>query len=216
MKNKQQHWLIASFALLIFVMIGYIIKFFPESLVQFDQTFQSAVRGSLPENLTEFFRTITIAGNVITQIMIVIVSVVLLALKKWKSEAYFMLIIGIIAAILITVLKLIYQRGRPSLIHIVVADGYSFPSGHAMGSMLIFGALLIIAYQRISNKPLQMLTVGLLGLLILIIGTSRIYLGVHYPSDVLGGFILGFGVLQFLYPIYDKKRFEWRFQSKQK
>ncbi|KHD45770.1 phosphatase PAP2 family protein [Streptococcus hongkongensis] len=216
MKNKQQYWVIASFAFLIFVMIGYMVRFFPENLVPFDQTIQTAVRGNLPEELTDFFKIITKFGNVMTQIIIVVISVSILAFKRWKAEAYFMLTIGIIAAILITGLKLIYQRGRPSLIHIVVADGFSFPSGHSMGSMLIIGALIIIAYQRISNKVLKTITVSLMGLLIAAIGISRIYLGVHYPSDVLAGFILGFGILEFLYPLYVKKRFEWRFQSKQK
>ncbi|HES0494615.1 TPA: phosphatase PAP2 family protein, partial [Streptococcus pyogenes] len=75
--------------------------------------------------------------------------------------------------------------------------------------------LLIICYQRLHSKLLQFVTSMIFIILILVIGLSRIYLGVHYPSDILAGFVLGFGILQFIYPFYKKKRFEWRFLLKQ-
>ena len=167
MTNKQTHFLIASFALLIFVIIGYTVKFFPERLALLDNTIQAEIRGNLPIVLTQFFRGVTVFGP------------------------------------------------RPAIEHLVYAGGYSFPSGHAMGSMLIFGSLLIICYQRLHSKLLQFVTSMIFIILILVIGLSRIYLGVHYPSDILAGFVLGFGILQFIYPFYKQKRFEWRFLLKQ-
>ncbi|VGV80881.1 PAP2 superfamily protein [Streptococcus pyogenes] len=215
MTNKQTHFLIASFALLIFVIIGYTVKFFPERLALLDNTIQSEIRGNLPIVLTQFFRGVTVFGNVMTQVLLVIVSVLVLFFMKWKIEALFILSNGAIAAFLITTLKLFYQRPRPAIEHLVYAGGYSFPSGHAMGSMLIFGSLLIICYQRLHSKLLQFVTSMIFIILILVIGLSRIYLGVHYPSDILAGFVLGFGILQFIYPFYKQKRFEWRFLLKQ-
>ncbi|HEP1470513.1 TPA: phosphatase PAP2 family protein, partial [Streptococcus pyogenes] len=160
-------------------------------------------------------RGVTVFGNVMTQVLLVIVSVLVLFFMKWKIEALFILSNGAIAAFLITTLKLFYQRPRPAIEHLVYAGGYSFPSGHAMGSMLIFGSLLIICYQRLHSKLLQFVTSMIFIILILLIGLSRIYLGVHYPSDILAGFVLGFGILHFIYPFYKQKRFEWRFLLKQ-
>ena len=59
MKNKQQHWAKASFALLIFVILGYVIRFYPQQLTGFDSTIQSAIRGDLPAALTAFFTKVT-------------------------------------------------------------------------------------------------------------------------------------------------------------
>ncbi|EHI70012.1 phosphatase PAP2 family protein [Streptococcus ictaluri] len=215
MKNKQTHFLKSSFAMLFFVMIGYTVKFFPESLTAIDSSIQSTVRGSLPEGVTQLFKLITVVGNVKTQILIVALASLFCAVLKWKAEAYFILANGLVAAVLISGFKLLYQRPRPSISHLVHAGGFSFPSGHAMGSMLILGALLIISYQRLSSKDLQITAVIFFSILIALIGLSRVYLGVHYPSDVLAGFILGFGILHLLFPFYDQKRFEWRFQMKQ-
>ena len=62
MKNKQQHWAKASFALLIFVILGYVIRFYPQQLTGFDSTIQSAIRGDLPAALTAFFTKVTHHG----------------------------------------------------------------------------------------------------------------------------------------------------------
>lgn len=86
MTNKQTHFLIASFALLIFVIIGYTVKFFPERLALLDNTIQAEIRGNLPIVLTQFFRGVTVFGNVMTQVLLVIVSVLVLFFMKWKLK----------------------------------------------------------------------------------------------------------------------------------
>ncbi|MDP4098081.1 phosphatase PAP2 family protein [Paenibacillus sp. P96] len=88
--------------------------------------------------------------------------------------------------------KALLQRDRPSLQHLTEAAGYSFPSGHAMIAMGFYGLLFAIwtIHNRIRGRSVVFpLLTG--ALLILLIGLSRIYLGVHYPSDVAGGYIAG-------------------------
>ncbi|MFS1663062.1 phosphatase PAP2 family protein [Streptococcus sp. zg-JUN1979] len=216
MKQRQTYWLRASFAFLIFVVLGYVVKFYPEVLQPFDETIQTAVRGDLPDGLTFFFKTITVLGNTSTQVLVAALFVIIFAVKKWYAEASFLAVNGLLAAICIVSLKYLYQRPRPSISHLVYAGGYSFPSGHSMGSFLIVGSLLIISYQRIQHKVIKWTVVTLLALEIALVGFSRIYLGVHYPSDVLGGFVLGYAICNLLFPYYDQKRFEWRFTGKQK
>ena len=210
MKHKHTHYTYASFALLLFVALGYMVKFYPEALTGFDSNIQTWVRGGLPAGLTRFFKTITMLGNTPVQAIIAIVAVILLYLRQYKSEAIFVGASGLLASILIVSLKYIYQRQRPSITHLVHASGYS------LGTFMILGAIAIVLAQRLEKKESKIVVYAITGLLIFLVGLSRIYVGVHYPTDVLAGFTLAFGLLNAIYPTYDRIRFEWRFQSKQK
>ena len=210
MKHKHTHYTYASFALLLFVALGYMVKFYPEALTGFDSNIQTWVRGGLPAGLTRFFKTITMLGNTPVQAIIAIVAVIWLYLRQYKSEAIFVGASGLLASILIVSLKYIYQRQRPSITHLVHA------SGHSLGTFMILGAIAIVLAQRLEKKESKIVVYAINGLLIFLVGLSRIYVGVHYPTDVLAGFTLAFGLLNAIYPTYDRIRFEWRFQSKQK
>ena len=210
MKHKHTHYTYASFALLLFVALGYMVKFYPEALTGFDSNIQTWVRGGLPAGLTRFFKTITMLGNTPVQAIIAIVAVIWLYLRQYKSEAIFVGASGLLASILIVSLKYIYQRQRPSITHLVHA------SGHSLGTFMILGAIAIVLAQRLEKKESKIVVYAITGLLIFLVGLSRIYVGVHYPTDVLAGFTLAFGLLNAIYPTYDRIRFEWRFQSKQK
>lgn len=215
MKNKQDYFIKSSFAFLFFVMLGYTVRYYPTSLVTVDDTIQNLIRGSLPSHLTQFFKIVTVLGNVFSQMILVTFFAIFFVYKKWKVEALFLITNGLVSGLVVMLFKLIYQRLRPSLEHIVYAGGFSFPSGHALGSMMIYGALLIIFLGRIKSQQWKYLISFVMIAIIILIGLSRIYLGVHYPTDVLGGFICGFGFLNLFYPYYQEKRFKWRFQSKQ-
>ena len=210
MKHKHTHYIYASFAFLLFVALGYMVKFYPEALTGFDSNIQTWVRGDLPGGLTAFFKMITTLGNTSVQ------AVIWLYLRQYKAEAIFVGTSGVLASIMIMSLKYIYQRPRPSITHLVHAGGYSFPSGHSLGTFMILGAIAIVLTQRLVKKAAKTAVYGITGLLIFLVGLSRIYVGVHYPTDVLAGFTLAFGLLNAIYPTYDRIRFEWRFQSKQK
>ncbi|MGT2771683.1 phosphatase PAP2 family protein [Streptococcus marimammalium] len=217
MKQKQQHLLTASFSLLFFVMLGYLVKFFPQTLITFDTTIQTVLRRSLPQLATLFLSHITIIGNVLSQVIIVVVLFLFFYFwKKWKIEGFFMLLNGSLAGLLIIILKNLYIRERPSIPHLIVEHGFSFPSGHATGSLLIFGGLFIICQQRLKDSYMKKLVLLLLASLIIVVSLSRIYLGVHYPSDILGGWLLAFGCLNLIFPYYDEWRFKWRFKGLQK
>jgi len=216
MKHTHTHYIYASFALLLFVALGYLVKFYPEVLTGFDSNIQTWVRGGLPAGLTRFFKTITMLGNTPVQAIIAIVAVIWLYLRQYKAEAIFVGASGLLASILIVSLKYIYQRQRPSITHLVHASGYSFPSGHSLGTFMILGAIAIVLAQRLEKKESKIVVYAITGLLIFLVGLSRIYVGVHYLTDVLAGFTLAFGLLNAIYPTYDRIRFEWRFQSKQK
>lgn len=115
MKNKQQHWAKASFALLIFVILGYVIRFYPQQLTGFDSALQSTIRGDLPAPLTAFFTKVTHVMD--TKIIVIWVGLLLavFACKKWYSEALFLGSNLVLTGLLVLLLKNIYQRPRPSI-----------------------------------------------------------------------------------------------------
>jgi len=102
-------------------------------------------------------------------------------------------------------IKHIVRRPRPNVLRLVEESGYSFPSGHSMVSMAFYGIVIYLFYKNVSNKYLKWLLITLLSLLILSIGFSRIYVGVHYFTDVAGGFLLGLAYLIIYINIYNKK-----------
>lgn len=88
-------------------------------------------------------------------------------------------------------LKHLFERARPDLFKVISAAGYSFPSGHAMVSLCFYGMAAYLLCRRIRSLPAQILVYSFTAVLVSVIGFSRIYLGVHYPSDVLGGYFAG-------------------------
>ena len=216
MKDKQTYLTKGSFALLLFVILGYVVKFYPEQLVTLDSSVQTAIRGDLPETLTLIFRGITRLIDLPIVISWAIILLAIFYLKKWKTES--LLVAGNLglAGILIVSLKHLYQRPRPDILHLVEEKGFSFPSGHSLAVTLLIGSLIIILGQRVKNTTTKLALQGLLGLYLVSVLVSRVYLGVHYPSDVLASLSLGLGILFIEFPFYDKLRFQWRFTGKQK
>ena len=216
MKDKQTFMMKGSFALLLFVILGYVVKFYPEQLKTLDSSVQTAIRGDLPETLTLLFRAITHLIDIPVIISWVLIVAFIFYRKQWKMESYLMLGNLTLAGILIVTFKNIYQRPRPEILHLVEEKGFSFPSGHSLAVTIMVGTLIVILSQRIKNTVWRKIVQILLSLYIFSVLVSRIYLGVHYPSDVIASLCVGLGVLFMEFPFYDKLRFQWRFKGKQK
>ena len=128
-------------------------------------------------------------------IFLSIATIALLLLIKNKKIGLSIFSNIVIITILNQLLKRILRRPRPTEFRIVEETGYSFPSGHSMVSMAFYGYLIYLIYRYIKNKYIKWSLIVLLSILICLIGISRIYLGVHYTSDVLGGFLLSISYL---------------------
>ena len=119
---------------------------------------------------------------------------VTLALLAWRRRWWELggLSFSFLGALLFNnLLKMGFHRVRPNL-YFIQETGYSFPSGHAMVTLVFYGTLLYFAFQHTSFRKWRSLLVVLAIFLIVAIGVSRVYLGVHYPSDVLGSYLAGF------------------------
>ncbi len=139
--------------------------------------------------LTNFMKIITLFGS--AYVIVPCCIILLFALKNKKNKILMMSNLVIIT-LLNQLLKCVFRRLRP-INGIISESGYSFPSGHSMVSMAFYGFLIYLLYK--SNFKYKNIFIGLLIVLILLIGISRIYLGVHYPTDVFGGFLLSISYL---------------------
>lgn len=144
--------------------------------------------------LNNFFKVFTHLGTIYT--MIVITIVMFFVLKNKKEILLFISTLATTGIINVLV-KYVVKRVRPVGLNIVSEMGYSFPSAHTMLSIAFYGLLIYFAFKYIKNKPIKCCLIIFLSSIILAIGYSRIYLGVHYLSDVLAGFALGLSILIF-------------------
>ena len=128
-------------------------------------------------------------------IFLVIATITLFIVIKNKKIGISILSNVAIVTVLNQLIKRILQRPRPTEYRIIEETGYSFPSGHSMVSMAFYGYLIYLIYKYVKNKYVKWISISLLSLLICAIGISRIYLGVHYTSDVLGGFLISISYL---------------------
>lgn len=139
--------------------------------------------------LTNFMKIITLFGSAY---VIVPCCIILFFILRNKKNKILMTSNLVIITLLNQLLKRVFRRLRP-INGIISESGYSFPSGHSMVSMAFYGFLIYLLYK--SNFKYKNIFIGLLIVLILLIGISRICLGVHYPTDVFGGFLLSISYL---------------------
>ena len=181
--KKKYLILITVFIVIFLAMIG--VCLFDKDLV-FDNAIYNFIISFRSDSLDSIFKFITCFGNPITIVCLIIAFVLIFRNK----DSLFLTISAVDSVILNTILKHIVRRNRPSHLRLISETGYSFPSGHAMISVCVYGFLFYLAYSKIKNKYLRFISCLCLGILILGIGISRIYVGVHYPSDIIAGYSL--------------------------
>ena len=146
----------------------------------------------MSDTMTSIAKCIT---NLANMYWLIGTSVILLIfLKNKKTGIRIAINLGLSALVNFTI-KQIIQRPRPVGHRIIDESGYSLPSGHSMVSMAFYGFLIYLIYKNVKNKYLKTVLIVLLTILIISIGVSRIYLGVHYVSDVLAGFLVAIAYL---------------------
>ena len=201
MKDKLvglKNFLLNNYKLLIMFVCIIILLFLIEDVMDkdimtFDETGYSIVSKYLiTDTLTPIAKIITFFGSAYWLIGLSIF--LLLIIRNRKIGISISINLGL-AALTNFLLKQILQRPRPIGHRIIDETGYSLPSGHSMVSMAFYGFLIYLVYKRIENKHLKSFLIALLLVLIINIGISRIYLGVHYTSDVIAGFLVAISYL---------------------
>jgi membrane-associated phospholipid phosphatase len=141
---------------------------------------------------TEFFETVTWLGNVPVLFSITFLAALVLARRRQTSELQLLLLAVIGTQVLTIGLKLGFARERPFFPDpLATEQTYSFPSGHASMSLAVYGTLGFIAARHLPRVRPRIVVLAAAGSLVLLIGFSRLYLGVHFLTDVVAGFSLG-------------------------
>ena len=171
-----------------------------DSLVIDTKVYSFIINNIMNDGLTPILKAITELGGVAFTVLAGVLIFMFCKKNRW------FITIDLVGVTLVNqVIKHIIRRPRPNVLRLVEESGYSFPSGHSMVSMAFYGIIIYLVYKNVTNKYLKWILIILLSLLILSIGFSRIYVGVHYFTDVAGGFLLGLAYLIIYINIYNKR-----------
>ena len=186
-----------------FVFIGVAIGVQTGYLDGFDDAVRYRVYSMRSDKLTVFWRLITHSGD---RYVVIILGIILLLIKSLREKYGVKFAIAALSSTaLYQIMKYIFQRPRPDLaLRLIEQGGYSFPSGHSMNCLVSYGILIYLLLRYCENRRLAKLLSFGLGLLTILIGFSRVYVGVHYPTDIIGGWSLGIAVLVAMIYAFEK------------
>ena len=193
--------------LLSFALIILIILVETNLIASFDSAAYNLLSSNMSEGLTNIVKSITFFGDVKFIVPVLFLSVIIGAVLNEIKSGAIVAIFVIVSDLIKTILKIIIHRPRPEVLHLVQEGGFSFPSGHAMAAASLSGILIYLILKSEMNRNLKIVLSSILALMALLIGLSRIYLGVHYASDVLGGFIISSILLLIIISINEKKEY---------
>ena len=195
--RKRNQLIIYTISLIILIVL-----YFTNQLLGTDTLIYNFISKFITPSKTKFFTIITDMGDYIG--MIIATIIILIFNHKHNQKRNVSLILLLILSVLyVSIAKNIFQRPRPEILQLITIGGYSFPSGHSTFSMAIYGYLIYLVNKEMTHN-IKHIFIFLLTLLIICIGLSRIYLGVHYFSDVFAGFISGLIILNIILIIENK------------
>ena len=169
-----------------------------------DKGVMLAIQQSETGQLTRIMKWITFYGNHSFLIPANIVLIILLFFYRQKKWAVCTLLCSLAGVGLMNLLKNLFARHRPPAPLVSGITNYSFPSGHAMMSLLFYGILIVLSFLFVKKMKIKIPLMMLLSIIILLIGFSRLYLRVHYTTDVLAGYVMGLCWLSISFLISNK------------
>ncbi|GAA0361310.1 phosphatase PAP2 family protein [Bacillus horti] len=193
-KQLSKAFLISLAGLIGFIGTSFLIRM--EHVVQFDLSVLSAISKLVNPLLTSIMLFFSFIGNPSSVVVLtILIMFFLYVILRHRRELILLATVMLGTSILNILLKLIFQRVRPEINILIEQTGYSFPSGHSMGAFSLYAILTFILWRHVPSKLGRFFLILFSTCMIITIGISRLYLGVHYPSDVIGAyFISGFWV----------------------
>ncbi len=197
--KRNLKWIIALVSLILFFLI--IRSIYRESIITFDNFYYDNIRVLISDRMTFFVKMVTSLGSAIALISLTVLVMLIFRNKKYGILTGVNLLVIFLFNLL---LKFIFARPRPIDINLIEESGYSFPSAHAMVSTAFYGFFVYLICKTNLSKKLKWFYSILLSILIIFICITRVYLGVHYASDVFGGALLSIAYLVLFTSIVSK------------
>lgn len=195
MKVKKNFKLIVvAILMIIFFILVYLFK--SKKIQPFDNMIYNFVKGIQNETLTSIFKVITEFGGITSVFFITVITVLVLCFANKRKIALWVSMNIIISSLIYSIFKNIIQRPRPpEAERLIIESGFSFPSGHTTNNVAFYGLAIYLIYKNVTNKKIRNTLCVILGIIPILIAFSRIYLRVHYPSDVVAGICLGISIV---------------------
>lgn len=184
-KQYKNRFILLGVCFSLFIILSILVSFGITNSI--DTLVHSYILNIRNDNLTAILKIIT---NLAGASFLLAFSTILLIFSKQKKISLLVLINLISAFLINEITKSIFTRTRPVGINLIDETGYSFPSGHSMVALSFYGFITYILFKQTKNKYNKILLLTTFSIIIISIGFSRIYLGVHYLTDVIGGFLL--------------------------
>ena len=181
--KKYLKWIICFISLVIFILLGILVL--TKNDIYLDSIFYNFISKYISNNLTIIFKSLT---NIASTLIVILIVVFTFLFFKNKKYGIYMSLNLFIITILQFVLKAIFSRTRPVDINLIEEAGYSYPSGHSLTAMALYGFIIYLIYTSKLNKKSKIIYITLFSSFIFVVGLSRIYLGVHFFTDVVGAF----------------------------
>ncbi|MBR6690537.1 MAG: phosphatase PAP2 family protein [Bacilli bacterium] len=181
--KKYLKWIICFISILIFIILGTLVL--TKKDIYLDSIIYNFISKYISNDLTFVIKNLT---HLASALIVILITILVLVFHKNKKYGLFMALDLIIITILQYILKFTFMRVRPLNINLIEETGYSFPSGHSLTAMAFYGLIIYYIYTSKLSKKSKSIYITLFSIIILIVGLSRIYLGVHFFTDVLGAF----------------------------
>lgn len=202
--KKNKNIIIISILSILFIVLSILVYF--NLTISFDNTIYHLITINMNNILTSIYKVITFFGSTLFIISLCIFFLILFIILKKKNYGFIISGVLIISTIFNNLVKIIICRERPDVLKLVIEGTYSYPSGHTMASVSMYGILMYLILKSNINKKLKIVLTTILGILPILVGMSRIYLGAHFVTDVIGGFLLAITLLLIEINIIDKKK----------
>jgi undecaprenyl-diphosphatase len=199
-KYGRNNWLVAV-PVILFAMLAVCVR--AGATVGFEGWAYSEAVEHMSPLMTSIVKGITHIGDTA---VVILVCLTLIAIPKTRRTIALPVSAAVILSFILNIaLKHIFARERPDILRLINETSYSFPSGHAMINSSLYLTLLLLIFKFIKKRRIKWVLASVCLIIIIAIGFTRVYLGVHYAGDILGGWMFGFAVSVFVYNAWKKR-----------
>lgn len=202
MKNRK--WIIIGLIIL-FIILSILVK--TDLIMPIDSLMYKIITIRMNDLITNIYKIITFLGSTEFIIFLCVFFLFLFIILKKHNTGIVIAGVLLISTSVNSILKLIFGRSRPDVLKLVLEESYSFPSGHTMAAVSMYGILMYIVLKSKMNNKLKTILSILLGIIPILVAISRVYLGAHYISDVIGAMIIS--TILLLLEIYVIDKNDW-------